>query len=136
MKEEDSFKFPYSIMSLPTSSLTLLQISGSNKSIEEDTVSVKALNLKDINTQSEEEFYYIWLKNKTTAFSDFISNDAASMHARPDNGPAQSPSGFVEEEIGNSLADSLTFPLTVSTHWSSCTQSPVKYNVSDHFSNI
>ena len=56
-KKEDSLKFSCSIISLSTPSLTLLQISSSNRSIEKNTASVGALNLKDINTQSEEEFY-------------------------------------------------------------------------------
>ena len=58
------------------------------------------------------------------------------MHARPDNGPAQSLNDFIEEEVSNPLADSLTLPSTVSTHQSTHTQSPVKYNVPDCFGNI
>ena len=58
------------------------------------------------------------------------------MHARPDNGPAQSFSDFVEEEVDDSLADPLTLLPIISTHQSSYTQLPVKYNISDHFSNI
>ena len=135
-KEENSLKFPHSIMSLSTPSLTLLQTSGSNGSIKEDTASVEALNLENTDTQSKEEFYDIWLKNRTTAFPDFINNDAAFMHARPDNEPAQFPSGFVEEEIDDSLINSLTLSSTVSTHQSSHTWSSVKYNISDYFDNI
>ena len=59
IKEKNSFKFSHSIMSLPTPSLMLLQTSSSNKSIKENTASMRALNLKDTDTQSEKEFYNI-----------------------------------------------------------------------------
>ena len=115
-KKEDFFKFPHLIMSLSISSLMLPQTSGSNGLIEEDTVSVGALDLKDTDTQSKKEFYDIWSRNRTTAFLDSVGNDAAFMHARPDNGPAQSPNGFIEEKVNNSLTNSLALSSTVSTH--------------------
>ena len=109
-KKEDSLKFPCSIMSLLTLSLMLLQTSsGSNRS-NENTASVGASDFEDVNTQSED--------------------------ARPDTGSAQSPSNFIEEEVDNSLTDSLILPSIISTCWSICMWSSVKYNVSDHFGNI
>ena len=106
-KEKNSLKFPCSIMSLSTFSLMLLQTSsGSNKSNEENTVSVRALDFKHVNVQSE------------------------------DIGSTQLPSGFIEEEVGNPLANSLALSSIILTCWSSCTWSLIKYNVSDYFSNI
>ena len=88
-KEEDSLKFSCSIMSLPTSSLMLLQTSsGSNRS-NEDTAPVGAPDFENVNTQSED--------------------------ARPDIESAQSPSDFIEEEVNDSLADPFALPPTVST---------------------
>ena len=89
--EEDSISFPCSIISLPTPSLTPPQTSsGSNRSNEENTASVRAPNFEDVDTQSED--------------------------ARPDTESAQSLSGFVEEELGNLLANPLALPSTISTH--------------------
>ena len=87
-KEEDSLKFPRSIMSLPTPSLTPPQTSsGSNRS-NEDTAPVGAPDFEDVDTQSED--------------------------ARPDTGSAQSPSGFIEEEVDDSLANPLALPPIIS----------------------
>ena len=89
-KEKNSFKFSCSVMSLPTPSLMPPQTSsGSNRS-NEDTVSVGASDFENVDTQSED--------------------------VRPDTGSAQSPSGFIKEEVGNPLADPLTLPPTISTH--------------------
>ena len=97
-------------MSLSTPSLMLLQInSGSNK-LNKNITSVEASDFEDVNTQSED--------------------------AKSDTGSAQSSSGFIEEKVNNSLADSLTLSLIISICWSICTQSSVKYNVSDYFDNI
>ena len=77
-------------MSLSTSSLMLSQTSsGSNRLNEENTASVKASDFKHVNTQSED--------------------------VKPDTESAQSLSGFVKEEVGNPLTNSLTLPSTVST---------------------
>ena len=62
--------------------------SGSNK-LNEDTALVKASDFEDVNTQNE--------------------------NAKPDTESAQSPSGFVEEEVDDSLADPLILPLIIST---------------------
>ena len=98
MKEEDSFKFPHSTMSLPTPLLTPSQTnSGSNKSNEENTALVKTSDFENVNTQNEE------------------------MHTRSDTGPAQSFNDFVEEEVDNPLTNPLALPPTISTHQSSCT---------------
>ena len=78
-------------MSLPTPSLTLPQTSsGSNKSNEENTASVRTSNFEHINAQNEED-------------------------ARPDIGSAQSSSNFVEKEADEPLTDPLTLSLTIST---------------------
>ena len=89
-KEEDSLKFPHSIMSLLTPSLMLLQTSSDSNRSNEDTAPVRASDFKDVNTQNED--------------------------AKPDTESAQSPSGFVEEEVNDSLANPLTLSSTVSTH--------------------
>ena len=73
--------------------MTPLQTSsGSNRS-NEDTASIKASDFENVNTQSED--------------------------ARPNTESAQSFSGFIEEEVGDPLANPLTLPSTVSTHQSS-----------------
>ena len=77
-------------MSLSTSSLMLLQISsGSNRS-NENTVSVKASDFKHVNTQNE--------------------------NAKSDTESAQLFNGFIKEEVNNSLANSLTLLLIISTY--------------------
>ena len=98
-------------MNLLTSSLTSLQTSsGSNRLNEENTASVRASDFKYVNIQSED--------------------------ARSDTGFTQSPNSFVEEEVNNSLANSLILSLIILTHQSICTQLLVKYNISDCFDNI
>ena len=110
--EENSISFSYSIMSLPTSSLTPLQTSSSsNKSNEENTASVGASDFKHVNAQNEE-------------------------NVKPDIKSAQSLNNFIEKKAGEPLINPLALSSTISTHQSSCTQSPVKYNVLDCFSNI
>ena len=77
-------------MSLSTPSLMLPQTSsGSNKS-NENTASVGAPDFENVNIQSED--------------------------AKPDTGFAQLLSGFVEEEVDNSLANFLTLPSIISTY--------------------
>ena len=109
-KEEDSLKFPHSIINLPTPSLMSLQINLNSNRLNEDTAPVRALDFENVNTQSKD--------------------------ARPDTESAQSPSDFIKEEVDNSLADPLTLSSIISTHQSIYTQSLVKYNIFDHFSNI
>ena len=104
--EEDFIDFPYLIMSLPTPSLTSLQTSSDSNKSNEDTASVGASDFKHVNIQSK---------------------DIKSI---------QSPSGLIKEEAGEPLADSLALLSIILTHQSNCTQSSVKYNISNHFSNI
>ena len=77
---------------------------------------MKVLNLKNTDTQNKKKFYNTQLRNRITASFNPVGNDAVFMHVRSDNEPAQSFNDFVEEEIGNSLINSLTFLLIVSTH--------------------
>ena len=109
-KEEDSFKFSCLIMSLPTSSLTLLQTSLGSNRLNEDTVSVEAPDFENMNTQNED--------------------------AKSDTEFAQSPSGFVKEEVNDSFNNPFTLSSIISTCQSTCMWSSVKYNISDHFDNI
>ena len=48
-KEENSFKFPYSVMSLSTFSLMLLQTSSDSNKSNENTASVEALDFEDVD---------------------------------------------------------------------------------------
>ena len=80
--EEDSISFPHSIMSLPTLSLMLSQTSSGSNRLNENTALVKASDFENVNIQSE--------------------------NAKPDTESAQSPSGFVKEEVNDSFADFFT----------------------------
>ena len=71
--KEDSISFSYSIISLSTPSLTLPQTSSDSNKSNENTVSVKASDFKNVNTQSE--------------------------NVKPNTEFAQSFNDFVEEEI-------------------------------------
>ena len=110
--EEDSISFSHLIISLSTPLLTLPQISSdSNRSNEENTASVGVSDFKHVNAQSKED-------------------------ARPDIESAQLFSDFVEKEADELLTDFLALLSIISTYQSSCTQSSVKYNVSDCIDNI
>ena len=53
-KEENSFKFSHSIMSLSTPSLTLSQTSSGSNRLNGDTASIKASDFENVDTQSED----------------------------------------------------------------------------------
>ena len=89
-KEKDSFKCFCSIINLSTSSLMLSQINSDSNKSNKNTASVRALNFKNVNIQSED------VKSNTES--------------------AQSSSDFIKEEVDNSLANSLTLSLIISTH--------------------
>ena len=88
--KEDSISFPCSIMSLSTFSLILLQISSGGNKLNKNTVSVRASDFENVDTQSED--------------------------VKPDTESAQLFSGFIKEEVDNSFIDSLTLLLIISTH--------------------
>ena len=88
----------------------LLQTSSDSNKSNENTASVKASDFENVNTQNKD--------------------------AKSDTESAQSPNGFVEEEIDDSFTDSLALLSIILICWSICIWSPVKYNISDYFDNI
>ena len=77
-------------MNLSTSSLILSQTSSDSNRLNENTALMEASDFENVNTQSE--------------------------NAKPDTKSAQLFSSFVKEEVDDSLADSLTLSLIISTH--------------------